>query len=66
MRPRRKFISFSVNVDPLIVVSVFEATVFVVDGSLTFPLVLWVVRVCVVPEVLKVDIEPVDSSSSVP
>jgi len=66
MRPRRKFISFSVNVDPLMVVSVFEMTVFVVTGSLTFPLVLRVVCICVVPEVRKVDIKLVDRSLSVP
>jgi len=59
MRPNRKFISISVCVEPLIVVSIAEATVFIVDGIFTFPLVLRVVCVCMVPDVLNVEIEPV-------
>jgi len=48
------------------VVSVAEMTVFIVEGILTFPLVLQVVRICMVPNVLKVEIKLVDSSSSLP
>jgi len=59
----RKLMSFLVKVDPLNVVSVLEATVYVMVGSLTFPFDLRVVWVCVVPFVLKVDIELVNSIS---
>jgi len=58
--------SFSVNVDPLKVVSIAEVTVFVVEGILTLPLVLQVVHVCVVPVVLKVQTELVDSMPLLP
>jgi len=58
--------SLSVRVDPLMVVSVEDVTVFVVEGIFTFPFVLRVLRVCVVPDVRKVEIEPVERSSSLP
>jgi len=54
------------KVDPLRVVSVVELTVFVVEGSLTFPLVFRIMCVCVVPNVQNVEMELVDSMSLLP
>jgi len=63
MQLSRKLMSILVKIDPLKVVSVSDVTVFVVVGSFTFPLVLCVVCVWVVPFVWKVDIKLVDSIS---
>jgi len=50
----------------LIVVSVPEVMVLVAERILTFPLVFYVVQVCVVPIVLKVDTEPVERGPLLP
>jgi len=55
--------SFSEKVDALNVVSVPEATVAADEGRLTFPFVLRVDRVCVVPVVLNIETEPVERGS---